>query len=87
MNLIKKEREILKETQTENKFKCDILKDSVESLTNKIDYVKYRVSCLQAMSFKDNDKFKNILLNGTHSKNKIPKKIESINYGLGRRRV
>lgn len=46
MNLIKKDKEILKETQSENKFKCDILKDSVESLTNKIDYVKDRVSCL-----------------------------------------
>lgn len=52
MNLIKKDKEILKETQSENKFKCDILKDSVESLTNKIDYVKDRVSCLQAMTFK-----------------------------------
>lgn len=54
-----------------NEYFSDILRNSVESLTNKTDYVKDRVSCLEAKvkevehSIKDNDKFKNILMNGT----------------------
>lgn len=38
------------------------------------------------MSFKDNDKFKNILLERAEIL-RYPKEIESINYGHGRRRI
>lgn len=72
MNLIKKDKEILKETQSENKFKCDILKDSVESFHQQNRLCKRQSIVSSSHDIQGNDKFKNILLNGTHRNNKIP---------------